>query len=460
MLDLDNVTLLGVDCVDIERLIIAADISEKFINFKSVKLLTHLESADDRIVSIPQIDSIEAYSAFMIKELYRYVDTEFVLIFQYDGFVLNPKRWSEEFLNYDYIGAPCFWGMGNGGFSLRSKKLLNALKTLAYITDFHPEDLKICKDFRPQLESKGIRFAPNEVASKFSVENKMWNAQFGFHNANISLWESEKFIDNTEEQQVFLDKINRQQNDSNVIKLSYVVQFYLEDNRSNPLLEHIAIYNSYSRDILKHIHFVFVDDHSKISIDIPKDIVLNYTLLRVTTDILWNQGGARNLGVKYAKSERVIVTDLDVLFPENLLGRLVHYKLPNNSIFKFNTISNLQPVRPHVNVFFMTKTMYMKTNGVDEEFCGNYGYEDIFFYHQQKALGTKFFLYSYSNIVHREHKDSKELQHNSLVRDVIVNEQLIADKLAIIESSDDPLEARSDVYLNFEWEVLEEEMQK
>lgn len=460
MLNLENVTLLGVDCVNIDRLINAADISQKQVRFHSVKLLTHLDVDDERIITIERLDSLEAYSEFMIKELLKFVDTEFVLIIQYDGFVINPKRWSNEFLKYDYIGAPVFWGMGNGGFSLRSKKLLQALKNIKLDNGYHPEDFKICKDYKSQLESKGIRFAPNEVAQKFSVENKKWNAQFGFHNADISLWDSDQIISNNKSQQAFLDALIHQQTEPDTIKLSYVVPFYLEDNKTNPLLELIAIYNSYSRDMLKHIHFVFVDDHSNIPIEIPDDIVLNYTLLRVTTDIKWNQGGARNLGVKYAKSERIIVTDLDVIFPENLLGRLVSYKLPNNSVFKFNTISDLKPVRPHVNVFFMTKSIYMRTNGVDEEFSGNYGHEDIFFYYQQKALGTKFYLYSYSNIVHREHKDSEEHQHNSLIRDGKVNEQLIADKLAIMESSDNPLDARSDLYLNFEWEILQEVMQK
>ncbi|WP_052467085.1 DUF5672 family protein [Psychroserpens damuponensis] len=459
MLNLENVTLLGVDCVDLNRLICAADISETFINFKSVKLLTHFESSDSRVVKIPQITSIEAYSEFMIKELYKYVDTDFVLVFQYDGFVINPNRWSNNFFDYDYIGAPCFWGMGNGGFSLRSKRLLHILKEEKRIVDYHPEDLKICKTYRPELEAQGITFAPKEIAQKFSVENKPWNGQFGFHNADISLWDSEKFISN-ENQKEFIDKTQNEKDDSNAIKLSYVVQLYLEDNQSNPLQELIAIYSSYSRDLLKQIHFVFVDDHSPIPVEIPDDIFLNYTLIRVTSDIMWNQGGARNLGVSYAKSERFIVTDLDIIFPENLLSKLVDYKLPNNAVFKFNTISNLEPVRPHVNVFFMTKKVYMKTTGVDEEFCGNYGYEDIFFYHQQKALGTKFYLYGFSNIVHKEHKDSLETQHNSLVRDVKINEQLIADKLEILKNSTNPLDARSKFYLNFEWEVLKEHFEK
>tara|TARA_R110002049_G_scaffold205648_1_gene376158 strand:+ start:168 stop:1547 length:1380 start_codon:yes stop_codon:yes gene_type:complete len=457
MLSLDNVTLLGVDCVDINRLIFAADISEKLIQYKAIKLLTHLESNDNRVIKIPQLSSIEAYSEFMIKELYKYVDTDFVLIIQYDGFVLNPNRWTNTYLEYDYIGAPVFWGMGNGGFSLRSKTLLNVLANDDTIVEFHPEDLKICKTYRPQLEAKGIKFAPTEIAQRFSVENNTWNGQFGFHNADISLWDSSKFIDKSIPEE-FIASLEIKKNQDDLITLTYVVPFYIEDHQKNPLPELLAIYSAYSRDVLKHIHFVFVDDCSKVSVNLPDNCILNYTLLRITSDITWNQGGARNLGVQHAKSEHMILTDIDVVFPENLLARLIHYKLPNNSVFKFNTIVNLKLRRPHENVFFITKSVFMRTNGVDEEFSGHYGYEDIFFTHQQKALGTKFFVFGYSNIVLREHKESKETQHYDLNRDIAVNETLLKTKLDIIESSTNPLKARSDLYLNFDWLLVAEQV--
>ena len=149
MLQLDNVTLLGIDCVEIERLIFAAEVSMKNIQFKAVKLLTHLQSDHEAIVKIPPITSIEAYSHFMFKELVHYVDTDYVLIIQHDGYVLNPAQWHDTFFEFDYIGAPCIWGMGNGGFSFRSKKLLEILASEDAITQLHPEDFAICKTYRP-----------------------------------------------------------------------------------------------------------------------------------------------------------------------------------------------------------------------------------------------------------------------------------------------------------------------
>ncbi|MEY8847444.1 DUF5672 family protein [Psychroserpens sp. XS_ASV72] len=452
---LENVTLLGIDCIDIDRLIFAADVSEKYIKFKTVKLLTHLDSSDDRIVKIPKIDTIEAYSEFMIKHLDTYVDTDFVLTIQYDGFIVNPEQWKQEFLQYDYIGAPTKWGMGNGGFSLRSKKLLQLLSEDDHITFVHPEDIRICRTYRSYLESKGIKFAPLELAHDFSVENGIWNHQFGFHNADISAWEIEKFADSVKHAAYISHHQKYYVNTD--IRLTYIVQFYLEDNEYNPIQELIDIYSRYNPEVIKKIHFVFVDDASKSPIEIAEDVNLNYTLVRINEDIPWNQPGARNLGVTFAKSENIVVTDLDIFFPENLLESLLYFHPPRNSIFKFRTFAGLKPVDAHFNVFFMNKEVFHRTNGVDEEFSGAYGQDDVFFYFLQKAIGTKFYLYSYSNIVHKEHKYHKHTQHNPLIRDTARNLKILDRKMKIVRSGDrDPLEARSDLYLNFTWKVLQE----
>lgn len=449
---LDNVTLLGIDCLDIERLIFAAEISSKEIQFKAVKLLTHLDSSHDWIVKIPPINSIEAYSHFMIKELVDFVETDYVLIIQHDGFVLNPNQWQNDYFDYDFIGAPAFWGIGNGGFSFRSKKLLKILSEDKNITQTHPEDTAICKTYRRLLEEKGICFATAEIAHKFSIEANIWEEQFGFHNADISQWNIDKFADPTK-YLFYIEKFKKQYKHSH-IKLTYVVQFYLENNKRNPVNELISIYNRYDSNVLDKIHFVFVDDCSPIPVVIDPNTNLNYTLIRVEDDIPWNQGGARNIGVQHAMSDRIILTDLDIIFPENLLAQLLDFYPPQHSIFKFKTISNLKFVEPHFNVFLMWKDTFMRTKGVDEAFSGRYGYDDVFFYFLNKALGVKFYLHNYSNIVHREHKENSEKQHNSLKREMSENKILFEQKMAIIKESTNPLEARSDLYLNFKWRVI------
>ena len=79
----------------------------------------------------------------------------------------------DDFLAWDYIGAPWVYKnrpseVGNGGFSLRSRALLQATMSLPW--DGHePEDAAICRTMRPQLESQfGLKFAPLNLAARFS----------------------------------------------------------------------------------------------------------------------------------------------------------------------------------------------------------------------------------------------------------------------------------------------------
>jgi hypothetical protein len=317
MLHLDNVTLLGIDCIDVDRLLFAAEISSKEIQFKAVKILTHLASTHEWIVKIPPIKSIEAYSQFILKELNQYVDTEFVLIIQHDGFVVAPNQWQDAFLEFDYLGSPARWGMGNGGFSLRSKKLLTLLAEDETIVKTHPEDTVICKTYRSYLEKKGIRFATPEIAHDFSIDANVWQGQFGFHNSDLGNWNIDAFADPSKHA-FYIDKFKKQYKNKQ-IKLTYIVQFYIENNPRNPVQELVDIYNQYDAAILDQVHFVFVDDGSPIPVEIHSDTNLHYTWIRIEDNIPWNQGGARNIGVEHAKSERIILTDLDIAFPENLL---------------------------------------------------------------------------------------------------------------------------------------------
>lgn len=137
-------------------------------------------------IEIEPLRSIEAYSEFVIKSLATHVRTSHVLIVQWDGFVLNSAAWSDEFLGFDYIGAPWNhiaepYSVGNGGFSLRSLRLLQALQSPAIVPS-HPEDVCICVTHRATLEAQGLRFAPTALARRFAVEDDPLSPQvFGFH---------------------------------------------------------------------------------------------------------------------------------------------------------------------------------------------------------------------------------------------------------------------------------------
>ena len=146
-----------------------------------------LGCARDRVALISPLASRDAYSDFVLKSLLPYVTTSHVLLVQWDGYVTNPAAWEPAFLECDYIGATWFWhkdGMrvGNGGFSLRSRRLLEALQDPAIIR-VDAEDTTIGRSFRPLLEREyGIRFATEALADRFSFEAAYpIGKPFGFH---------------------------------------------------------------------------------------------------------------------------------------------------------------------------------------------------------------------------------------------------------------------------------------
>lgn len=142
-------------------------------------------------IQIDKVKSTNEYGKIIFEYLPNIITNDHALIFQWDGFVLNPQNWCEEFLDYDYIGA--VWPqhpltpVGNGGFSLRSKKLINLLKELNISVDLtnpydQPEDGIICIHKRSLLEKNGARFSPKNIANKFSFESGRLNRDvLGFH---------------------------------------------------------------------------------------------------------------------------------------------------------------------------------------------------------------------------------------------------------------------------------------
>jgi hypothetical protein len=91
MKKLPNVTLLGVDCVNVERIQKALDISSLGIEFGAVKLLTSLPTDDPRKIEIPHIGSIEEFSRFSLSEFHKYVDTDYVLTVHWGRLHLEPS---------------------------------------------------------------------------------------------------------------------------------------------------------------------------------------------------------------------------------------------------------------------------------------------------------------------------------------------------------------------------------
>lgn len=144
-----------------------------------------------------------------------------------DGYPINPNGWRDEFLDYDYIGAPWpeyffdpmtpnrhKYRVGNGGFCLRTPLFMTACKNLSNVflssEAFHisprnllldsddnstiwvGEDVLACVFYRDLVEQEfGVKYAPVELAARWSVEHpvpeRLWidDECFGFHDFRI-----------------------------------------------------------------------------------------------------------------------------------------------------------------------------------------------------------------------------------------------------------------------------------
>jgi len=137
------------------------------------------------------------YSTFVMHSLYAFIETDYCLMVQDDGWVLNGANFHPEYYEYDYIGGVChaamvgnellLWGtwhdkhprtiVQNGGFSLRSKRFLEAPNKLgivhSFATDIHlwNEDVQLSCIKRNLFAEHGIQYAPESVVRDFALES-------------------------------------------------------------------------------------------------------------------------------------------------------------------------------------------------------------------------------------------------------------------------------------------------
>jgi hypothetical protein len=165
-------------------------------DFGEVLMLTgeDFNHPDIKVKKIPKIGTMDDYSLFFIRELNRCFDTKFCMTAHHDGFIINPESWTDEFLNYDYIGAPWKFNgprfrdnkgqsaIGNGGFSLRSKKICEYVsQNYFFINDNEDKYYSNCLEcVKPDF----IKYPPVNLALQFAQETLLDKniKPLGFHN--------------------------------------------------------------------------------------------------------------------------------------------------------------------------------------------------------------------------------------------------------------------------------------
>jgi hypothetical protein len=198
MIKLPDVTLCAIDHAAHDLTRLALERCLRDVEFADVVVLSDKNILPNAFWHATNAtDTLEA-CLLLWYVLPRYVKTSHYLYIQWDSWVINPAAWTDLFLQYDYIGAPWPEGVqaklpigcdaslnvGNGGFSLRSKRL--AEEVIKHDLKFDVlEDRALCVYYRHELEGYGLKWPARELAHRFSAE-AYWpkgHVPFGFHAA-------------------------------------------------------------------------------------------------------------------------------------------------------------------------------------------------------------------------------------------------------------------------------------
>jgi hypothetical protein len=173
-------------------------------NYDMMKKCCHQISESIRIIKLDINNLIPSeYSVLLMSpEFWRQFNGEKILIYQEDSFLFHSHG-IDTFLEYDYVGAPWkdgqddnAYGVGNGGFSLRSKSimlevidkvrpeyLIIGTSTLQYMKNANvyvlPEDVYFSKSM---IDYNLGKVAPRDIALRFSQESVSGNNPLGGHN--------------------------------------------------------------------------------------------------------------------------------------------------------------------------------------------------------------------------------------------------------------------------------------
>lgn len=193
MLNLKDVTLVACSSTELEAHIQALQYSSRGIEFGETLLLAHEDPHPKlnfyRFERVRRFTDVADWGQFIVFELHKYVKTPFIILVHADGFVVHPQKWDDQFLSYDYIGAP--WPLPKDNFSyrdhfgniirvgnsvsLRSKRMLELPSQLKLDWNnadhgFFHEDGFLCVQHRHTLQEHGIKFPPLDMACRFARE--------------------------------------------------------------------------------------------------------------------------------------------------------------------------------------------------------------------------------------------------------------------------------------------------
>ena len=191
---LPAVSLAAIDTVDSNRISRVLSYCSQLFGFADVVLYS------DSLPSIPYKHNVRLIRKLNYADVQRWelselryaFETPYCITVQHDGWILNPHLWTDDFLKWDFVGAPWprSWGrmrVGNSGFSLRSQRFCEVTAQIADSYSDEGYDVFVCRARRREMVERGMKFAPVRIAAAFSWEYDCDDvpggpfSSFGFH---------------------------------------------------------------------------------------------------------------------------------------------------------------------------------------------------------------------------------------------------------------------------------------
>src|SRR5215475_6278927 len=133
-MNLPDVTLVMIETRQHDLALLAVKDCLAKVQFGDVLIFTDKSSFfssqldNVRVIEVPDWPTKIGWSRWLWSGVAPYLRTAYMLAIQWDAWIVNAESWDNDFYCYDYIGAPWWYkdnrNVGNGGFSLRSTRLM------------------------------------------------------------------------------------------------------------------------------------------------------------------------------------------------------------------------------------------------------------------------------------------------------------------------------------------------
>jgi hypothetical protein len=158
-------------------------------------------------------------------------------------------------------------------------------------------------------------------------------------------------------------------------ELTLIMPYY---ENGGMLREHQRVWRTYPAEAKSALRVIMVDDGSPTNPaarHVEQTGLASFRLCRVLVDVRWNWLFCRNLAVALARTDWILMTDIDHVLPIETLMTILERELDPDIVYRFQRrdAPARRPYKPHPNTWLLTRAMFERVGGYDERFSGFYG---------------------------------------------------------------------------------------